>query len=76
MKKKKIPKRRPKQKAYKVTLKNSVPSEAAATSGRENGKVLQNSVLSGPEEAGMCNRFSCYGVNSKMAQSTNLRVSL
>ena len=45
LKKKKIPKRRPKQKAYKVTLKNSVPSEAAATSGRENGKVLQNLVL-------------------------------
>ena len=69
--KKKMPKRPPKQKAYEVTFKKSVPSEAEATSGGENGKVLQNSVLSGPEEEGMYNRFSCYAVNSKMAQSTN-----
>ena len=43
------------------------------TPGRENGKVLQNSVLSGLEEEGTYNRFSCYAVNSKMAQSTNTK---
>ena len=71
--KKKTPKKPPKQRAYEVTLKNSVPSEAE-TSGGENGKVLQqNSVLSGPDEEGMYNRFSCYAVNSKLAQSTNAK---
>ena len=45
-KKKKMPKKPPKQKIYKVMFKNTVPSEMAATSGGENGKVLQNLVLS------------------------------
>ena len=71
-----MPKKPPKQKAYEVTFKNSVPSGVTATCGgeRENGKVsCQNSVLSGPEEEGTYNRFSCFAVNSKMAQSTNAK---
>ena len=74
--KKKTPKKPPKQKTYKVTFKNSVLSEVTATSGgeRENSKVShQNSVLSGPNEEGTYNRFSCYAVNSKLAQSTNAK---
>ena len=45
------------------------------TPGRENGNVLENPVLSGkvPEKEGTYNRFSCYAVNSKMAQSTNTK---
>ena len=73
--KKRMPKK-PKQEAYEVTFKNSVPSGASATSGgeRENGKVShQNLVLSGPKEEGTYNRFSCFAVNSKMAQSTNAK---
>ena len=39
---------------------------------RENhGKVSSKMVLSGPEEEGMYNRFSCFAVHSKMSQSTN-----
>ena len=71
--KKKTPKKPPKQKAYAVMFKNSVPSGVTTTSGgqRENhGKVSSKTVLSGPEE-GMYNRFSCFAVHSKMAQSTN-----
>ena len=69
-------KKPPKQKAYKVTFKNSVLSEVTTTSGgeRENySKVSQNSVLSGKvlEEEGTYNRFSCFAVHSEMAQSTN-----
>ena len=74
--KKKTPKKPPKQKAYEVTFKNSVLSEVAATSGgeRENGNVShQKMVLSGPEEEGMYNRFSCFAVHSKMVQSTNTK---
>ena len=53
-------------------------SEITTTSGgeRENyGKVSQNLVLSGKvlEEEGMYNRFSCFAVHSKMAQSTNAK---
>ena len=73
--KKKTPKKPPKQKAYAVMFKNSVPSEVTATSGgeRENqGKVSSKMVLSGPEE-GMYNRFSCFAVQSKMSQSTNAK---
>ena len=73
--KKKTPKKPPKQKAYAVTFKNSVPSEVTTTSGgeRENhGKVSSKTVLSGPEE-GMYNRFSCFAVHSKMSQSTNTK---
>ena len=73
LKKKKMPKKPPKQKAYEVTFKNLVPSEVPATSGGGNSKVLQNSVLSGPEEEGTYNRFPCYAVNSEMAQSTNAK---
>ena len=72
---KKTPKKPPKQKAYVVTFKNSVPSEVTTTSGgeRENhGKVSSKMVLSGPEE-GMYNRFSCFAVQSKMSQSTNAK---
>ena len=73
--KKKMPKKPPKQKAYAVTFKNSVPSEVTTTSGgeRENhGKVSSKTVLSGVEE-GMYNRFSCFAVHSKMSQSTNAK---
>ena len=53
--KKRTPKKPPKQKAYEVMFKNSVPSGATATSGgeRENSKVShQKMVLSGPKEEG------------------------
>ena len=73
--KKKTPKKLPKQKAYAVTFKNSVPSEVTTTSGgeRENhGKVSSKTVLSGLEE-GMYNRFSCFAVQNKMSQSTNAK---
>ena len=41
---------------------------------RENGKVShQNLVLSGPNKEGTYNRFSCFTVHSKMAQSTNTK---
>ena len=74
--KKKTPKKLPKQNAYAVMFKNSVPSEVTTTSGgeRENhGKVSSKTVLSGPEEEGMYNRFSCFAVHSKMSQSTNTK---
>ena len=70
--KKKTPKKPPKQNAYAVTMKNSVPSEATTTSGGERekqGKVSSKTVLSGLEEEGTYNRFSCFAVHSKMAQS-------
>ena len=71
-----MPKKPPKQKAYAVMFKNSVPSEVTTTSGgeRENhSKVSSKTVLSGPEEEGTCNRFSCFTVHSKMSQSTNAK---
>ena len=74
--KKGTPKKPPKQKAYEVMFKKTVPSEATATSGgeRENGKVShQKTVLSGPKEEGTYNRFSCFAVHSKMSQSTNAK---
>ena len=74
--KKKTPKKLPKQKAYAVTFKNSVPSEVTTTSDgeRENhSKVSSKMVLSGPEEEGTYNRFSCFAVHSKMSQSTNAK---
>ena len=73
--KKKTPKKLPKQEAYAVTFKNSVPSEVTTTSGgeRENNiKVSSKTVLSGLEE-GTYNRFSCFAVQSKMSQSTNTK---
>ena len=71
--KKKTPKKPPKQNAYAVMMKNSVPSEETTTSGGErekHGNVSSKTVLSGPEEEGTYNRFSCFAVHSKMAQST------
>ena len=59
--KKKTPKKPPKQKAYAVTMKNSVPSEVTTTSGGErekHGNISSKTVLSGPEEEGTYNRFS------------------
>ena len=72
-KKKKTPKKPPKQNAYAVTMKNSVPSEVTTTSGGEREKHgnVSKTVLSGPEEEGTYNRFPCFAVHSKMAQSTN-----
>ena len=57
-------------------MKNSVPSEATTTSGGERekqGNVSSKTVLSGPEEEGTYNRFSCFAVHSKMSQSTNAK---
>ena len=74
--KKKTPKKPPKQNAYAVTMKNSVPSEVTTTSGGERekqGNVSSKTVLSGPEEEGTYNRFSCFAVHSKMSQSTNAK---
>ena len=74
--KKKTPKKPPKQKAYAVTMKNSVPSGVTTTSGGEkekHGNVSSKTVLSGPEEEGMYNRFSCFAVHSKMSQGTNAK---
>ena len=75
-KKKKTPKKPPKQNAHAVTMKNSVQSEVTTTSGGERekkGNVSSETVLSGPEEEGTYNRFSCFAVHSKMAQSTNAK---
>ena len=52
--KKKTPKKPPKQKAYAVTFKNSVPLEVTTTSGGEREK--QGNVSS-KEEEGTYNRF-------------------
>ena len=73
--KKKTPKKPPKQKAYAVTFKNSVPSGVTTTSGgeRENHGNVSKTVPSGPEEEGTYNRFSCFAVHSKMSQSTNAK---
>ena len=73
--KKKMPKKPPKQNAYEVTFKNSVLPEVTTTSGERgnHGKVSSKMVLSGLEEEGMYNRFSCFAVHSKMSQSTNAK---
>ena len=71
-----MPKKSPKQNAYEVTFKNSVLSEVTTTSGgdrKNHGKVSSKTVLSGLEEEGMYNRFSCFAVHSKMSQSTNAK---
>ena len=68
--KKKTPKKPLKQNAYAVMMKNSVPSEVTTTSGGERekqGNVSSKTVLSGPEEEGTYNRFSCFAVHSKMS---------
>ena len=57
-------------------MKNSVPSEVTTTSGGErekHGNVSSKTVLSGLEEEGTYNRFSCFAVHSKMSQSTNAK---
>ena len=57
-------------------MKNSVPSEVTTTSGgkrEKQGNVSSKTVLSGLEEEGTYNRFSCFAVHSKMAQSTNAK---
>ena len=74
--KKKMPKKLPKHNAYEVTSKNSVLSEVITTSGGErknHGKVSSKTVLSGLEEEGTYNSFSCFAVHSKMSQSTNAK---
>ena len=74
--KKKMPKKPPKQNAYEVTFKNSVLSEVTTTSGgkrEKHGNVSSKTVLSGLEEEGTYNRFSCFAVHSKMSQSTNTK---
>ena len=76
--KKKTPKKPPKQKVYAVTIKNSVPPGVTTTSGgeRENhGNVSSKTVLSGPEEEGTYNRFSCFAVHSKSLKAPMLKVS-
>ena len=73
---KKMPKKPLKKNAYEVTFKNPVLSEVTTTSGgeRENhGNVSSKTVLSGPDEEGTYNRFSCFAVHSKMSQSTNAK---
>ena len=72
--KKKMPKKHPpKQKAYAVTFKPKTVLKE--TSGGENAGNVSNPVLSGkvPDEEGTYNRFSCFAVHSKMAQSTNAK---
>ena len=73
--KKKMPKKHPpqKQKAYKVTFKPKMVLKGV-TPGEECGNV-SNPVLSGkePDNEGMYNRFSCFAVHSKMAQSTSTK---
>ena len=74
--KKKTPKKLPKQKAYAVMMKNSVPSGVTPTSGGErekHGNVSSKTVLSGPEEEGTYNRFFCFAVHIKMSQGTNAK---
>ena len=72
--KKKTPKKHPpKQKAYAVTFKPKMVLKE--TSSGKNAGNVSNPVLSGkvPDEEGMYNRFSCFAVHSKMAQSTNAK---
>ena len=72
--KKRMPKKHPpqKQKTYEVTFKPKTVLKE--TSGKNAGNV-SNPVLSGkvPDEEGTYNRFSCFAVHSKMAQSTNTK---
>ena len=72
--KKKTPKKHPpqKQRAYEVTFK---PKTVLKERSGENAVNVSNSVLSGkgPEEEGTYNRFSCFAVHSKLAQSTNAK---
>ena len=72
--KKKTPKKQPpKQKAYEVTFKPKTVLKEPSIS--ENAGKVSNSVPSGKgsEEEGTYNRFSCFAVHSKLAQSTNTK---
>ena len=75
--KKKTPKKHPpqKQRAYEVTFKPKPKTVLKEPSGGENVGNVSNPVLSGkvPDERGTYNRFSCFAVHSKMAQSTNAK---
>ena len=77
--KKKTPKKPPKQKAYAITIKSSNSLPSGTTSGGEREKQqhgnVSKTVLSAkvPEEEGTYNRFSCFAVQSKLAQSTNAK---
>ena len=72
--KKKMPKKYPpqKQRAYEVTFKPKTVLKE--TSGENAGKV-SNPVLSGKvtDEGDTYNMFSCFAVQSKLAQSTNAK---
>ena len=72
-KKKTLKKHPPKQKAYAVTFKPKTVLKEP--SGGENAGNVSNPVLSGkgPDEEGTYNRFSCFAVHSKMAQSSNAK---
>ena len=65
---------RQKQKTYEVTFN---PKTVLKETSGENAGNVSNPVLSGkvPDEEGMYNRFSCFAVHSKMAQSKTLRAS-
>ena len=73
--KKRMPKKHPpqKQKTYEVTFKPKTVL-SGVTPGGECGNV-SNPVLSGkvPDNEGTYNRFSCFAVHSKLAQSTNTK---
>ena len=58
-----------------MTFKPQPKTVLKEPSGGENVGNVSNSVLSGKgsEEEGMYNRFSCFAVHSKMAQSTNAK---
>ena len=73
--KKKTPKKHPqKQKTYEITFKQPKTVLSGVPPGGECGSV-SNPVLSGkvPENEGMYNRFSCFAVHSKLAQSINTK---
>ena len=74
---KKTPKKHPpqKQRAYEVTFK---PKTALKETSGKNAGNVSNPVLSGkvPDNEGTYNRFSCFAVHSKMAQSTNTKSKL
>ena len=69
-----MPKKQPpqKQRTYEVTFK---PKTVLKETSGENAGNVSNLVLSGkvPDERGTYNRFSCFAVHSKMAQSTNAK---
>ena len=69
-----LPKKHPpqKQKAYEVTFK---PKMVLKETSGENAGNVSNPVLSGKvlDEESTYNRFSCFAVHSKMAQSTNTK---